>query len=104
MSQELYPALVQRLGHRYAEQRLRLEEDYEAQILIGARILIWRWVEAVVSLQALWRAVDHEGEVPQTSSLICVICRVRPHSAISLNSWLNRITVAGGARLICGAR
>ena len=32
MSQDVYAALVQRLGRRYAEQRLRMEEDHEAQV------------------------------------------------------------------------
>ena len=32
MSQDVYTALVRRLGRRYAEQRLRIEEDHEAQI------------------------------------------------------------------------
>ena len=32
MSQDVYTALVRRLGRRYAEQRLRIEEDHEAQV------------------------------------------------------------------------
>jgi hypothetical protein len=32
LSQELDTALVQRLGRRYAERRLRMEQDHEAQV------------------------------------------------------------------------
>ena len=32
LSQDVYTALVRRLGRRYVEQRLRIEEDHEAQV------------------------------------------------------------------------
>src|SRR5260370_31395333 len=32
LSQDVYAALVRRLGRRYAEQRLRIEDDHEAQV------------------------------------------------------------------------